>query len=169
MKQRRSFLLLELLIAFSLMAVVIQMLLRGYQEFMTIKHELKEERASLLDRQCLSLKLKNILNSLTSCTLTDQGLCLIFDHQMDADPLFRGTLKALLYAENHHVILLSWKDPSVYRKDILYYHPDFSSLECCFFDQNLGEFTKTPPLDVPLMMKLRLHHQTHSWELPFFL
>ncbi|MGR3973812.1 MAG: hypothetical protein QRY72_04515 [Candidatus Rhabdochlamydia sp.] len=169
MSRKRSFLLLELLIAFSLMAIIMQLLFSGYHQFIILKSQLQQETSLIMDRQRLFLKLKAPFSSLTSCALTPFGLYFTYENSRDIDPAFRGSLKAVLYVEDQTLILLSWVSSSVYRKERIYYHPQLISLSPLFFDPQTAQLTPHVPQDPLLIMKLKLEHETHTWELPFFL
>jgi type II secretory pathway component PulJ len=158
---KRPFLLLECLIALSLLSIIIAFLLSFFCDLTWSKTTLQKEREQILCRKKMELRLGQILSHLT----TAENCEVSYDNGIDCEPLFCGVLKGSLHCdEQKRLLFVSTSSKGDTRKEILY-----ENVHCCelqFFNRKTGVWENRYPESQPFMAKLILNQTV---VIPFFL
>lgn len=162
---KRSFLLLEFMIALVLLGVITAFLFSSYRDLSLTTATLQKEREEILQRQKLQLRLSQVLSHLTKIETKDRSYLFRYDNQTDPDPLFCGILEGSLYIDTKkHLILVSTSKKGGSRQEVLC--EAAHSFELQFFNRAEGEWDQKYPDEKPFMAKIILNKSTI---LPFFL
>ncbi len=132
---KKPFLLLELLIALSLISMLTLLLFSFLKQNLIVEQKMDQTRHLVLERQSLQARIQDLVMSIRTDTdspfytqifpkETFQSLILTFDHGIDPDPFFSGSLTGRLFVdENRNLSLAYWpNDPDkkhYWRKEIL--------------------------------------------------
>lgn len=151
--KKRPFLLLELSIALILMAAIVTILMSSYRELSLAKKALDNDRAVVLQKQRLVLRLEQVLAKVVSWreVKTNQYV-FTYNNGPDLEPSFRGEVEAMLYLDLDQLCMITWpnnKEPP--RIEVLTNQLKEFSFE--FFDTEQGLFEKKFPKEKPWMAK----------------
>ena len=153
--QKRTFLLLEILVALSLMATLLSVLFSFLVQSMKVESKMDKARVALLERQSLQIRIQDVLTSLTSggraAPLYTQkfpkdeysSLVALFDNGIDPEPTFSGAVIGRIYVdENHDLCLAYWPSESeekehIWRKETLF--SNVSDLQFSFLNPDEKE------------------------------
>jgi hypothetical protein len=111
---KRCLILLELLIALSLIAVLLTFLFRFMVNNAQVQTKVETARAYLYPREQLQTRLSSLFTSLVPrsflnmpsfYTLEEGGIAAIFDNGIDPDPAFSGPIRSALTLEKGSLIL----------------------------------------------------------------
>ena len=137
-KKKRPFLLLEILVALSLMAMLLSLLFSFLVQSLRVESKMEKAREQILERQNLQVRIQDIL---TSLRITGKGsplytqkfpkeenysLIALFDNGIDPEPPFSGAVIGRIYIdENQDLVLSYWPSDSDekerhWRKEILF-------------------------------------------------
>ncbi len=165
MQRRRPYVLMELLISFSIFASIMMILFQSFREFTKAKFDLKKLQEIVLPRQRLQLRLSQIFSQLISVEDQKDGNFYFFnyDNGPDLDEDFRGTVEGMLTLTQNQLVLITWSKKNATRKEILFEPANDLHIE--FFDEKTGTFSKKCPEDKPFMIKLKIN----GIEFPFFI
>lgn len=109
--KKKTFVLFELLIAFSLMGILLSFLFSYLVQTMKLEKKMETLRERVFEREKLQITLQNLFLSLTSDstlpalyidTIEEEknpSLIAYFDHGIDPDPLFSGKVMARIYLD----------------------------------------------------------------------
>ena len=198
MRRKKSpFLLLEILVALSLMTMLLSVLFSFLVQSLRVENKMEKARGLILERQNLQVRMQDIL---TSLRVTGKGAALytqkfpkeerfslvtLFDNGIDPEPPFSGAVIGRIYLdEKHNLVLSYWPIDSeekerTWRKEIL-----FSNVsEMQFFFLNPDEekhfiYTDRPKvfwdrswskdkIAPPSMVRLMLKQNEKSFEFAF--
>jgi hypothetical protein len=164
MRKRHPALLLEMIIAFTLMGGVIAILLNGFYEAIKAKNHLKQDREKILTLQRLKTRFaalfKNVID--VKC-LSDNVYYIRYKGAVDHERSFRSEVEAVLQIKNNILSLTSWPQKGGPRHEILSEGANLLKLE--LFDEKKGEFSKKYPSPSPRLIKITFNNE----ELPLFL
>ncbi len=158
--RKRTFLLLEILVALSLMATLISVLFSFLVQSMKMESKMEKTRIALMERQNLQIRMQDLLTSLTSggrsSPLYTQkfpkeehtSLVALFDNGIDPEPDFSGAVVGRVYIdENHDLCLTYWPSENAFsepteksrswRKEILF--SNVSDLQLSFLSPDEKE------------------------------
>ncbi len=163
---KRSFLLLEFMIALSLLGIIVAFLFSTYRDLSLTKTILQKERQEILSRQKLQLRLGQIFSQLNTLEIKQpHSYTFTYDNGTDPDLQFCGLLTGHLQIDpKHRLVLVSTSNQGPTRQEIL--GEEIKSFELKFFNRQKGEWENKYPSEKPFMMQLTLNH---SITLPFFL
>lgn len=134
---KKPFLLFEILIALSLMAILLSVLFSFMVQSLRVEKKMEQARAAILERQNLQIRLQDLFTTLSpqeGCpTLHTQlfpkekkeSLVVFFDNGIDPDPLFSGIVLGRIYLdEQNQLCLVYWPRETTgsrqWRKEILF-------------------------------------------------
>lgn len=165
MRKRHPMLLLEMLIAFTLMGGVIAILMTGFFDVIHAKKLIKIDREKILTEQRLKLRFgvlfKNVLDVKLLPNKTDYYIrC---KGNIDPDPAFRGEVQALLQLKNNTLTLTSYAPEGLPRREVL--SEQVTSMEIKFFDEEATDFLTHFPKNKVRLMIVKID----KMELPLFL
>lgn len=136
MVSKKNFLLLEILIALSLMATMISLLFSFMVQSLRVEKKMEKARFAILERQNLHIRLQDLLTSLSPGNglpalysqkfpkEENESLVVFFDNGIDPDPLYSGIVRGRIYIdETHNLCLVYWpleeEKRRLWRKEIL--------------------------------------------------
>lgn len=160
LKQKKPFLLLEVLIALSLISMLCLFLFSFLKQNLQVEKRMDQARHLILERQNLQTRIQDLVMSVKADTdaypLYTQvfpkenfpSLILSFDHGIDPDPLFSGGLIGRIYIdENHNLCLVLWPNhpdkKHYWRKEVLLSNISDFAIE--FLKEPLETNTKNKP------------------------
>lgn len=137
MVSKKNFLLLEILIALSLMGTMISLLFSFMVQSLRVEKKIEKARLAILERQNLHIRLQDLLTSLSPQgnqpalysqkfpKEENESLVAFFDNGIDPDPLFSGIVTGRIYIdEDHNLTLVYWplegEKRRLWRKEILF-------------------------------------------------
>ena len=163
---KRPFLLLEFMIALSLLGIIVAFLFSSYRDLSLTKAVLQKERGEILSRQKLQLRLGQVFSGLRTLELKHPHCCtLTYDNGTDPDIQFCGLLEGQLHTDaKNRLVLVSTSKQGSQRQEIL--GEDIKSFELKFFNRQKGEWENKYPSEKPFMMQMVVNK---SVTLPFFL
>ncbi len=157
-------LLLEMLIAFSLMAGVIAILMSGFFGAITAKKLVKHEREQILNEQRLKLRFGVLFKEILDVKpLPNKDYYIRYKGGIDPDPRFRAEVEALLQLKNNTLTLTSYSPEGTPRREVL--SEQVTKMEIEFFDEQTGKFETSFPKHKPRLMKVKVNGN----DLPLFL
>ena len=157
-------LLLEMLIAFSLMVGVIAVLMYGLFDAIQAKNRVKKDREQIITEQRLRLRFQLLFKDATDIKrISDNNYYIRYKGGIDPDPHFRNEVEALLELKNNILTLTSYPPEEAARRELLCEH--ILSIEVLLFDEQAEEFLPTFPKHKPRLMKVKVSGK----ELPLFL
>lgn len=158
-------LLLEMLIAFTLMTGVIAILMSGFFDAIRAKKLVKQEREQILTEQRLKLRFGVLFKDVLDVkSLPNQtGYYIRYKGGIDPDPHFRDELEALLQLNNNILTLTSYPPEGAHRHEVLCEQVTGMKIE--FFDEQTAKFENSFPKNKLRLMKVTLD----KMELPLFL
>lgn len=156
MKSRRTFLLLEMLIALSIMAGALSLLFIGFYGTIRAKNTLKSDKERIIERERLRLRFA-ILFKKVICVkeCQDEGYYIRYQGDVESDSHFRSEIEAFLRVENKTLKLTCWPPSGTPREEIL--STNISTITLQFFDAKAGQFLEPYPNTKPFMMKVILN------------
>lgn len=165
MRKRNSMLLLEMIVAFTLMGGVIAILMSGLFDVIQAKKLIKKERHRILTEQRLKLRFgilfKNVLDVKLLPNQTDYYI--LYKGSIDPDPAFRGEMEALLQLTNNTLTLTSYPPEGIPRREVL--SEQVKDIDIQYFDEEATEFLALFPKNKVRLMKVFINGN----ELPLFL
>lgn len=152
MTSKKPFLLLEILIALSLMATVISLLFSFMVQSLRVEKKIEKARLAILERQHLQIRIQDLLTTLSPYgglpalytqkfpKEEQESLIACFDHGIDPDPSFSGVVTGRIYIdEDHNLCLVCWpcegEKKQQWRKEILL--PNVSSFSVQFLASSM--------------------------------
>jgi hypothetical protein len=156
MREKKTFLLFELLIALSLMATLLSLLFSFLIQSIRVEQKINSSRKSILERQNFQIRLQDILTAIypetdgssiyTKTFPKETALSLVtsFDLGIDPNPMFCGAVQGRIYLDKQRNLCLAYwprerektsqenKKPKIWRKEILFSH--VSDIEFQFLD-----------------------------------
>ncbi len=164
MRKRHPALLLEMIIAFTLMGGVIAILLNGFYDAIKAKNHLKQDREKILKLQRLKLRFEALFKNVTDVKcLSDNVYYIRYKGNVDHERAFRAEVKAVLQIKNNILSLTCWPKKGSRRHEIL--SEEANSIKLELFDEKKGEFSKKYPPNKPRLIKVTFNQE----ELPLFL
>ncbi len=164
MRKRHPALLLEMIIAFTLMGGVIAILLNGFYEAIRAKNQLKQDRAKILALQRLKNRFAALFQNVIDVKcLSDNVYYIRYKGAVDHERSFRSEVEAILQIKNDILSLTSWPKKGNPRHEILSEGANLLKVE--LFDEIKGEFSKKYPSPNPRLVKITFNNE----ELPLFL
>jgi hypothetical protein len=136
-KQKRPFILFELMIALVLTAILLSVLLRFFINCVMIDKKIDTARRALHSYQQLEMRLSSLFTSLVPSstlphpvpcfyTIDEPALIAVYDNGIDPDPAFSGPILAKLFLDQDNLAILLWplekKEREITRKEILLAH-----------------------------------------------
>ncbi|GAB5412379.1 MAG: hypothetical protein ChlgKO_14930 [Chlamydiales bacterium] len=124
--KRHSFTLIEVIIAFALLALVSTTLFTSYKKQILLKAELVKAETAVLQRKFLQERLSQILTSAEKPTLDDdENLQFTFDNGIDPEKTFCHHVRAKLFCKNEKYLLeLTSLDGKTKREEELFPHAE---------------------------------------------
>ena len=166
--KRRSFLLVELLIAVVIMGAVFELLFLTYRNALIGKETLQYEKELVLGRHRLLRKFQLLFASVNSFKeKIPNNFLLKYQAAIEHDPHFRGELEGNLLIDKGRLLLISRAEKEHSRTEVLY--EGVRTITFSFFDAQKGVFDATFPKTKPLMMKIELQLDNELLTLPVFL
>jgi len=195
--QKRSFLLLEILIALTLLSFLLSCLFNAMAQGIKVEVTIGESRKTLLARQHLQTRLQDLFLSIAPTNLPPiytqvfpqekkESLMIHFDNGIDPNPSFSGPILGRIYLdEEHNLALALWpigkeNKNKPWRKEILL--KGVSQFQFQFLGQkqkkedesinaNLAWHKLWPKnrLEVPAMIRLSLYQNNVELQFAFFL
>ena len=102
MRKRHPALLLEMMIAFTLMGGVIAILLNGFYDAIKAKNLLKQDREKILQLQRLKFRFAALFNNVTDIKcLSDNVYYIRYKGAIDHERAFRREVEAILQIKNN--------------------------------------------------------------------
>ncbi len=182
-RTKKTFLLLELLIALGLMSMLVLLLLSFMKQNLIVEKKMDQTRHLVLERQALQNRIQDLLLSIRSDTAssfytqifpkeTHPSLILIFDHGVDPDPLFSGSIIGRLFIdENHNLSLALWpNDPDkkqYFRKEVLLSNVSDFSME--FLNESFWKSSWPKTEKIPSLLRISLTHNHLRLQFAFIL
>ena len=180
---KRSFMLLELIIALGLIAILLTVLFRFFAGSVRMDHKVDEARAALYEREHLQTRLSSMLTSIVPrSTLPSQsgssfytidektpGLVAIFDNGIDPDPAFSGPILGKVFIDaKSNLTLALWPlekgEKKLYRQEVLLPHVQNMSFQF-LAKKNLQQIdSKAIPINASL--EWRTNWPKHRWDIP---
>jgi type II secretory pathway pseudopilin PulG len=180
---KRTFLLLELLIALSLTAILLAVLFRFFAGSVQMDRKVEEARASLYERQHFQTRASNIFSSIVPRsalppssgssfhTLDEKtpGIVAIFDNGIDPDPAFSGPIlgKVFLDADDNLALAL-WPlektDKNHYRKEILLSH--VQKMRFQFLAKKTFQQPDSKAIPINGSLEWRTNWPKNRWDIP---
>lgn len=172
-KNKRAFILTEIVIALALASMVFSFLFRSYFDFIKSNLLLQAIEEKVHFEHKVYLRLSQVFDSLdkpqlfpqfpaknplyTQVNDADQKLCFIFNNEIDPDPQFSGEVIGELYLKKDVLFLniISKKD----HKRIEIEHPGISHVKWEFFDPETKTWASDWPKEKsfpPLILKLTI-------------
>ena len=163
---KRPFLLLDFMIALSLLSMIVAFLFSSYKHLSLTKTILQKERQDIVSLQKLKLRLGQVFSHLNTLeTKQPQSCHLSYDNGTDPDIQFCGLLKGHLHIDTkHRLVLVSTSKQGPQRQEIL--SEKIQSFELKFFNRQKGAWESKYPSEKPFMMQMILNQ---AITLPFFL
>lgn len=168
--KRRSFLLLEMMIAMAIMAGAIAMLFSGFYSAIHNKNKVKNERERVLGLQRLKLRFEILFKDVIDVKEISQSEYYVkYQAGIDPDFKFRGERECILNLTKKTLTLTTWPEEGNPRYEVI--AENITSLSFEFFDEAEGQFKPTYPKKKPPMMKIVLNGNPKetlpsSYELP---
>jgi len=134
---KRTYFLLELLIALGLTAVLLSILFRFFAGSVRVDQKIGEARSILYQRQHFQTRISSVFNSIVprSASTPTSGpsfytvhekspsFVAVFDNGIDPDPQFSGPILGKIFLDADNLMLVLWPlektEKNVYRKEIL--------------------------------------------------
>ena len=119
-RKKHPFLLLEILVALSLMTMLLSVLFSFLVQSLRVENRMGKARGLILERQNLQVRMQDILTSLrvTGCGSAlytqkfpkEEGYSLVtlFDNGIDPEPPFSGAVIGRIYIDEDHNLALSY-------------------------------------------------------------
>ncbi len=127
--KKKSFTLVEVLIAMVLMGILVGFLFKTHLETSLAASKLTYKKQILARDQRLYFRLSQIFSSKASVKKQEDQLILHYDGGLDRDPDFRGPLTSLLYYKDKNVYLATWPEKGDPRLELLWENaPDLTLL-----------------------------------------
>jgi hypothetical protein len=151
--KKRPFLLLELTIALVLMAAIVTILMSSYKELTFAKLALDEDRAVVLQKQRLTLRLEQVLAKIVTWRAVEPNrYAFTFNNGPDLEPSFRGEVEAMLYLDRDQLCMITWPNGNeLPRIEVLANR--VKNVSFAFFDTETGIFENYLPKEQPFMAK----------------
>lgn len=146
-----------------LFSLIIGILFSSYKEFSLAKTSIRKDKALILARQKLQLRLGQIFSSLKTLKVENNACHLSYDNGIDLKEEFRGPLDAMLLIDRGRLAFISWSEKGEARKEIIC--ESAKSFSFTFFDTKTGKWGPTYPEQKPTMMKITIDETPY----PFFL
>ncbi len=116
-KKKRSFTLLETLLALSLIAIVVTMLTMHFVSASRLKARIESTAHQVLRKKLIQERLTQVFGSLPAqgdekplFQCKNKTLCMDTDQGFDHDPAFRGQVEMVISHDNHQLLLTTKKD-----------------------------------------------------------
>ncbi len=176
-KVKRSFMLMEVLIALFLIGIIMTALLQVYKNLSLQNVKADEAVEQILKQHTCSARLQKIFNGLEKSekiSLYTQGLKLFlrWDNGVNINPKLSGPLEGELCLKGKNLTLSCYRDKEKISEEI--FLEGVEDLEFSFYDIETDWVpTWSPEKGVePPMIKIRLFfdkEKKKGWEIPFFL
>ena len=172
-KNKRAFILTEMVIALSLISIVFSFLFRSYFDFIKSNNLLKTIEEKWHCEHKMYLRLNQIFDNLEKPGLfphfsaknpiysqidqSDEKLCFVFNNDIDPDPEFSGVVLGELYFKKEGLFLNVTSKKGHKRIEIDY--PGISRLKWEFFDPQAKTWTSEWSIEKsfpPLILKLTI-------------
>lgn len=195
--RKRSFILLEILISLSLLAILLSFLFNAMAEQIKAEVRVSDARKILLARQQLQSRLQDLFLSITPAHFPPiytkifpnqkkASLILYFDNGIDPDPAFSGPILGRVYIDEENNLALGlWplekeKKNRPWRKEILLSHVTDFSFQFLGQKQKKEDKAITPTLawhkfwpkkrmEIPSMLRLSIFQNDLQLDFAFFL
>ena len=155
---KRSFTLIEMMVALALTAILLTTLFQTLWEITTTKKSVQKLQHLSAERERLFFRLAPIFAKLAKPPKVSQdGIALSYDNGYDRDPKFRGRTTSLLYLEDKTLKLATWGEEEAVRREVL--ACNVSDLNLSQFFPSLGSWEAEIPeedKECPLMYKLTI-------------
>ncbi len=127
--KRRAFTLIEVIIAFALLALVSTTLFTSYKRQVLLKVELAKAETAVLQRKLLQERLSQIFTSIIPTENLalddDENLQFTFDNGIDPEKAFCHNVRAKLFCKNEKYLLeLTSLDGKARREEELFSHAE---------------------------------------------
>lgn len=150
--KKKSFTLVEVVIAMVLMAILVGFLFNTHLETSLALQKLEAKKKVLAQQHRFYFRLRQICSSHPSITEDHQQLILRYQGGLDLDENFRGSLTSALYFQNKNIYLATWPEKENPRLELLW--------------ENADSFTFTLfPEKHPTLLKITVN----DTEFPFFI
>lgn len=151
---KKPFLLFEILIGLSLMAILLSLLFSFMVQSLRVEKKMEKARSAILERQNLQIRLQDLFTTIspgaehpalyTQLFPKEKKISLVtlFDNGIDPDPLFSGIVIGRIYLDElNNLCLVYWpRDPFInrhWRKEILISDISDMSFQFLTTDENV--------------------------------
>lgn len=140
---KKTFSLLEIVIAFLLATLLVAVIFQGLRHFSTQEKIVSEMKEEALERQRLYLRLKPLFLNLDHFQWDGKGAAFWYSNPVHPQKEFRGTLVSLLHVYQGELFLTTWPQTGQPHHESLMKCKE--PIQCLTLDEKTGEWIDLDP------------------------